>query len=483
MHCRKHKIVRVTLVILFFLAAFSLPLQAKKIEDKDIALATERQLQNQPGVPSHFIDVESNKGVVTLAGTVTTLPAKELATRITQTIKGVRAVVNRIKVMPPSRPDEQIRKDVKKALLNDPATESYEVGVAVKDGRVTLTGVVDSWQEKQLSEQVAKGVLGVKDVKNNIALNYKIKRDDSEIEDEVERVLEWDVWVDDALIDVKVKKGKVTLTGVAGSAAEKSQAFEDAWVAGVRSVDTSGLEVKWWMRDEMSRGKKYAEKSDKEIEEAVRDAFLYDPRVFSFNPAVDVEYGVATLTGVVSNLKAKKAAEQDAQNTVGVWRVKNYLKVRPATVPSDDEIEQRVKDALLRNPVVERYEISVSVVNAKVYLYGTVDSFYEYEQAEDVASRVQGVVEVANNLEINYPRWDTKKSKGDWEIKEDIKSELWWSPYVDSDQVTVEVRDGVATLTGTVDSWMERMAARDNAYEGGAQKVRNFLAVKNAPPQ
>jgi osmotically-inducible protein OsmY len=293
---------------------------AKKIEDKDIILAVERELQNEPGVPSHFIDVDSDEGVVTLTGTVATLPGKELASRIAQTIKGVRAVVNRIRVMTPSRPDEDIRKDVKKALLSDPATEAYEVDVAVNDGQVTLTGAVDSWQEKQLSEQVAKGVLGVK-------------------------------------------------------------------------------------------------------------------------------------------------------------------KVRPVSIPSDAEIEQRVKDALLRNPVVERYEIDVLVVNTKVHLHGTVNSVYEYGEAENVASRVKGVVEVKNNLKIDYLEQETEMSKSDREIKEDIKSELWWSPYVDSDQVRVEVRDGVATLTRTVDSWMERMAARDNGYDGGATRVRNYLAVKNAPTQ
>lgn len=39
------------------------------------------------------------------------------------------------------------------------------------------------------------------------------------------------------------------------------------------------------------------------------------------------------------------------------------------------------------------------------------------------------------------------------------------------------VKDGVATLEGTVDSWSEREAATENAYEGGARTVKNFLMV------
>ena len=58
---------------------------------------------------------------------------------------------------------------------------------------------------------------------------------------------------------------------------------------------------------------------------------------------------------------------------------------------------------------------------------------------------------------------------------------MWWSPFVDEDEVNVEVEDGVATLTGTVDHWGEWKAAEDNAFDGGAWKVRNKLEVRHAP--
>ena len=50
-----------------------------------------------------------------------------------------------------------------------------------------------------------------------------------------------------------------------------------------------------------------------------------------------------------------------------------------------DSQPDRVEDALARDPYVERYEITVSALNGKVYLYGTVDSQFEKSQAEDVA--------------------------------------------------------------------------------------------------
>jgi osmotically-inducible protein OsmY len=189
---------------------------------------------------------------------------------------------------------------------------------------------------------------------------------------------------------------------------------------------------------------------------------------------------------------------------VGVWRVENRLKVRPENRPPDAEVEKSVREALLRNPYVERYEIAVDAVDGRVYLSGTVDSLFEKGEAEEVVGGIAGVVEVRNNLNVALDRplvydpyvydwypydygWYTYDGvrttrKNDWAIHEDIQSELWWSPFVDANEVAVKVDDGVATLTGTVDTWSERLAATENALEGGAVKVVNDLNVKYGPP-
>lgn len=470
---------RTMLVLITLLFIPSSPLLAREVTDIDITLAIESELLLDEGVPSHLIDVDTNEGIVSLTGFVNNILAKERAAKIAETVKGVRSVVNRIKVKPPARADSEILADIEAALLADPATESFEVGTSVKKGVVTLTGTVDSWQEKQLAATVAKGVKGVTDVKNEIKVEYKSTRPDKEIKAEIERRLKWDVWVDESLLEVNVQNGTVILTGNVGSAAEKSRAFADSWVNGIKSVNDSGLAVDWLKQEEMRRSYSYAAKSDEEIERAVKDALLYDPRVLSFNPDVEVEEGVVTLTGTVSNLNAKKAAEQVVEHTVGVWRVKNFLKVRSEKQQSDAEIKAKVVDALAQDPFVERYAITPVVSNGKVFLYGTVDTLFERMRAEDVASRVIGVIDVENNLELTVVP-TTRKS--DWEIEQDIEDELFWSPYVDADQVNVSVDDGVATLTGAVDTWSEWKAAQDNALEGGAIRVRNDLNVKYGPP-
>jgi len=464
------------LCISLLLAGFSSTAMAaaKDVEDKDITSAIETEFWGDDAVPSHQIDVKTQKGIITFTGSVDNILAKDRALKIAEATVGVRAVVNRITVIPPvTRTDDQIEKAVKNALLEDPATDSYEVDVKVDDGVVKLTGTVDSWQEKQLSAIVAKGVKGVIDIKNTINVDYKTERSDYEIEQEVKARLANDVRVDDALITVKVKGEKVVLTGTVGSLQEKNRARSDAWVGGVDSVDVDGLDVEWWARDKMRRKGLYVSRTEEEIKKAVKAAFLYDPRVLSYKPDVDIRYGTVTLSGIVEDIKAKKAAEQDAKNTMGVLRVKNNLKVRPKTVPSNDELKKRISKAFLNDPYIERVELTISVYAGTVSLSGGVNTSWEKSHAERITEGVKGVVYVVNNIDFEH-KWVWKP---DWDIKDEVKGQLFWSPFVDEDQVSVTVDNGIVTLTGTVDTWSERQSAEDNAYEGGAKDVKNKLTV------
>lgn len=471
-----------------------------KPTDKEISNAVDNELLFNATTPSYLIDVTSNEGIVTLEGTVDNILAKDRAIKIARTVKGVRAIIDRIDVDTPNRSDDVLRNDVVYALLLDPATDSYQIEVEARNGIISLSGTVESWQEKQLSEYVTKGIVGVKDVENNITFDYKDDRSDFEVKHDIEQSFNNDIRIDDGLIDVLVNNGKVELSGTVGSANEKSLAYSQAWVAGVHSVSAKDLKVEEWARDERLRKNKYVLKTDEEIKEAVKDAFFYDPRVISFNPDITVENGVVTLTGIVNNLKAKRAAEKNAKNVVGVFRVKNYLKVRPAFIPDDNDLTAEIETAMQKNPIVEKWEIDVSANNGVVYLNGTVDSYFEKSKAEDLASKTKGVIVVENNLKVSddndyyfydYYGWNSyyppyhidveNTYKDDVAIKEDIIDELWWSPYVNEDEVNISVKNGTAILNGTVDTKREKLFAEINALEGGAKSVQNNLVVSYTP--
>jgi osmotically-inducible protein OsmY len=164
-------------------------------------------------------------------------------------------------------------------------------------------------------------------------------------------------------------------------------------------------------------------------------------------------------------------------------------------------------NALSRNPYVDRFDVTIFAENGEIILSGEVDTYFEKYEAEDVVSKVPGVVIVDNNLNVDneavsnryfqydyygwnnvYPSvytefYEDPSQQSDWEIKNNVKSQLWWSPFVNQDEVNVKVDDGIVTLDGTVDTFQEKAAASKNAYEGGAIDVKNKLQVRQQPEE
>ncbi len=447
----------------------------QSISDDSITFAVENALHLDSGVSSRLIDIDTKAGIVTLSGSVANLLSKERALMNAETIKGVRSVIDQLVVMPSGVfTDQQIQQDVVEALTKNPAVDASSLKISVTDGVVTVNGQVDSWPSRELVVEAAKGVKGAKKIVNQMRVVEAHNRSDSEIQAEIEQRLNADVWLNEWLISVNVKDGHVTLSGKVSSAAEKTRALKLAWTSGVQDIDGSGLEVEWWARQGNRRAKPLLLRDEKEIEQTILDAWLLDPRIEILDPSVNVKNGTASLRGSVSTLQAKRSAEQDAKNTIGVFRVKNFLKVRPTEPRTDQETVEDIRAAVTRDPFLERMGLSVSVFNGVAYLTGAVDNTFQKTHAENLVSQTPGVVEVLNRLRVPSIHQD----KDDREILEDIQDELWWSPFIDSETINVTVNDGLVTLTGTVNSWREKKIAGENAREGGAIAVKNKLTVK-----
>jgi osmotically-inducible protein OsmY len=212
---------------------------------------------------------------------------------------------------------------------------------------------------------------------------------------------------------------------------------------------------------------------------ALTEALIDDPRVSVFQIHSTVADGIATLGGVVDNLKTKKAAEEDARDTTGVWGVENHIKVRPLSFPSDSELSTRVKEALLRNSLTAAPQIDVQAIHGTAYLSGLVNSDYVKETAADVAYQAPGVVDVENNIIVGPDAGIASMS--DWEIKANIEMRFNFSPRLDSSRINVSVVDGVASLKGVVENLLARQTAVDLARRAGARKVHDELLVKTGP--
>ncbi|MBD3421060.1 MAG: BON domain-containing protein [Chitinivibrionales bacterium] len=452
--------------------------QQEGISDPEISVAVNNALRRDQAVSAHLIDVTTLDGIVTLKGEVGNILEKDRAVGVTHAVKGVRSVVNQIDVLPVMRSANKIRADVVSALWADPVTEPYDIDVSVDPGQasVELRGEVQSFAEKEIATNVVKGVKGVRSVENNLRVATAGKgRPDIEIKTEIERLLHNDPYINHTNIEVEVTGGKVKLSGRVGSSAEKRAAFRKSWVSGVTNIKYKNLAVDWKASENLKNQPQDQALSDEEVKQIVKDALFHDPRTKAFDIEVEVDNNVVTLDGKVSNLKAKRAAQQDARNSIGVKEVNNYLVVRLAS-PGDKEIQSQVVAAIRRDPIVERHEITPVVRNQKVYLYGKVDSYYEKAHVADIISAVKGVVAVSNMLDVPEV-WTSKK---DFEIRENIKDEYFWSGYVNEDDVKVSVKEGLAILEGEVNSWTEYHAAVNNAFNGGARAVQSKLQLAGA---
>jgi len=118
--------------------------------------------------------VEGDK--VTLSGQVTRPVLKSDAEAAVKSIEGVASVVNNIEVLPLSPMDDQLRRAVYRAIYGDAGLSRYSVQavpsihIIVKNGNVTLEGIVDNETDKNLAGLRTNGVPNVFSVKNNLVV-------------------------------------------------------------------------------------------------------------------------------------------------------------------------------------------------------------------------------------------------------------------------------------------------------------------------
>ena len=114
--------------------------------------------------------------------------------------------------------NEQLQKDVQDAIKWKPLLNAAEIGVIVKDGQITLTGVVDNYIKKVEAENATKGVSGNKAVAEEIEGYYgnSFGKNDTEIASEVLNAWKNNWEVPNDKLKVQVEKGLVTIDGEVG---------------------------------------------------------------------------------------------------------------------------------------------------------------------------------------------------------------------------------------------------------------------------
>jgi osmotically-inducible protein OsmY len=215
---------------------------------------------------------------------------------------------------------------------------------------------------------------------------------DSQLQQDVMAQLKWEPLLRSAEIGVSAKAGVVTLTGTVDSYAKKSEA-EDAVkrVLGVKAV-VEKIEIKY--------ASTWAKKDDSDVAAEIVNAFKWNWEVPADKVTAKVEKGWVTLEGEVEFNSQSDAATIAVRNLLGVTGVSNNIKTKSRT---EDAIEKSdIISALARNWSTSDNEIAVKVTDHKATLSGTVDSWYQRDEAGRIAWNAPGVWNVENNLAVEF---------------------------------------------------------------------------------
>jgi len=448
-----------------------LVLDAIEIGDRDIQLAIQRRLVGSLGEDAATIGIGVDDGDVVLDGQTDNLLARDTAVRVASTTRGVRSIADRITVDVPKVADDELERHIDWALIDEPATSSFDVDVSAKDGAVVLTGQVGSPQERQMAARAARSVHGVRSVDNRLTF-APVERDDTDIQRDVERSLDVDVTVDADRIEVEVADAKVVLHGSVGSVAERHRARELAWVPGVERVFADQLDIVWWRRDIMSRP--LVARPDDEAKRDVEQALALQSTVPRGAIEVDVDHGIVVLSGVVTSWSEKQAALEATRRTRFSGAIRDDIRVEPTATIADRLLEERIRRRLDSHALLHDAAVDVEVVGGEAELVGEVPSMTARRAAARIAGDVEGVTEVSNLLSLDD---NTMGPRQDAALAEDVSLALSLDPWVDADHVTVLAEGRNVTLTGSVDGPLALLRAMTTAEQAGAVTVIPRLEV------
>jgi osmotically-inducible protein OsmY len=214
--------------------------------------------------------------------------------------------------------DISTRTAVMRQLEWDPEVDAGAIGVAAKNGAVTLTGYIDSYSGKLAAERAAKRVRGVRAVANDIEVRLKLARTDADIAADIVRALELRSTTP-ATIQATVHMGHVTLTG------------QVEWQFQSRDAEKAVRHIRG-VRNVINRIKIARRAVERDVRHRIVEALHRNANIDARHITVAVSGEKAILTGNVGSWLQRESAERAAADAPGVVQVENHIMVEPRLV-------------------------------------------------------------------------------------------------------------------------------------------------------
>jgi osmotically-inducible protein OsmY len=212
--------------------------------------------------------------------------------------------------------DTELQHDVMDELEWEPSMDASKIGVAAKDGVVTLTGSVSIYGDKIEAERIAKSVGGVRAVANELEVHIpgKSERNDTDLAAAAVNAVKWHTSIPDDKLQVTVRNGWITLEGEVEWQYQRDAARDAVrFLKGVKGV-TNSIRLA-------------AKPKPKDVRARIEAAFRRSAEVDASHVDIETHDGTIVLKGKVSSWSERTEAERVAWTAPGVTAVDNRLTV------------------------------------------------------------------------------------------------------------------------------------------------------------